>query len=69
MSNQYRNTPTEQLEKMWNDKRLSLAIGAKGRDFQKDLDAVFEMRQELDRRKGERLPTTSIEFSEEYTTD
>lgn len=63
----YRDVPTPELERMWNEKRLSLKIGAGFRD---GLDDVYEMRQELDRRKGEKVESPRVvDFEGEYTTD
>lgn len=62
----FRDVPTPELERMWNEKRLSLKIGA---GFRERLDDVYEMRRELDRRRGEVPQAKDVDFGKEYVTD
>lgn len=61
----YKHIPTEKLEQMWNQRRLRLRMGE---HFKSDMDEVYEMRRELDRRRGDTPPGEEINF-EKYTTD
>lgn len=65
----YRDVPTTELERMWNEKRLSLKIGADSSVFRGELDEVYEMRRELDRRRGEVPQAKDVDFGKEYVTD
>lgn len=58
----YRDIPLEELEKMWNERRMHIRIGTS------DMDEVFEMRREIDRRKGNHNPSTDVNY-ESYLTD
>lgn len=62
----YKNIPTQELEKMWNEKRLSITGGP---GFRKDMDEVFSMKKELDRRKGDIPKGQQVNFEQQYLTD
>ena len=68
MSN-YKDISTSELEKMWNERRLSLKISSDPSVFRKGMDEVFAMRRELDRRLGEKKPSVDVNFEREYVTD
>lgn len=64
MSN-YSNIPTPMLESMWREKCRHIREGHR---LPGDMDEVFLMRRELDKRSGVRNPTTEINY-EKYLTD
>jgi len=66
---EFKHLSTEELEKLWNEKRLSLKITSDKKVFQEGLDEVYAMKKELDRRKGIKNPTEDVNFSKEYLTD
>lgn len=66
MSKDYKSIPTPELERMWNEKRLSIRIG---KYFQEDMNEVYAMRKELDRRAGNEIPPVFVNFEKENLTD
>lgn len=66
---EFKHLSTEELEKLWNEKRLSLKTTSDKKVFQEGLDEVYAMKKELDRRKGIKNPTEDVNFSKEYLTD
>lgn len=62
----YKDIPTQELKKLWEQQRNKVVNHSHS---QADYDILFEMRKELDRRKGERNPQVDINFEQNYTTD
>lgn len=65
----YKSLSLPELVKKWQKKRMKLAqTDDKNRKFE-DIEELFAMRKEIDRRKGEKKPTVNINFADEYLTD
>lgn len=69
MSNDYRSMPTEKLLRKWEALRNRLSRVSVAHRNQADVDALLEMRMELDRRNDEHKPIVDINFSNDYLTD
>lgn len=63
MSN-YSNIPTQMLESMWKEKFRHIREGHR---MPGDMDELFLMRRELDKRSGVTNPSTYINFEETLT--
>ena len=64
MIKDYKSIPTPELERMWDKKRMSIRIGE---HFREDLDDVYAMRKELDRRAGNEIPPVFVNFEKNIT--
>lgn len=69
MAKDYKGIPTPELERMWNERRLSMKIGADRSMFRRDMEEVYAMRRELDRRRGDVAPSSDVNFEQKYLTD
>ena len=54
---------------MWQSKRLDIAKAKDGKPAFEDVEELFAMRRELDRRSGKKNPTIEVNFEEDYLTD
>lgn len=70
MSISYRDVPTPELVRMWEDERERLLAGD-GRGVLKpsDYDHLLAMRRELDHRRGDVNPSVEVNFERDYLTD
>lgn len=69
MGHQYDGTPLVTLEAMWDEKRRRIAELPACDRLPSEMEELFTMRREIDKRKGYRNPIVDINFSEEYLTD
>lgn len=65
MSAEYRSLSTAELEQRWNGLRLKIESQNGGLS---DIDALYAIRRELDRRRGESSPIVEVNF-EEYVKE
>lgn len=66
MSTDYKKIETPELKRLWEAQRNKVVNHS---HTQGDLDELFAMKKELDRRKGEKNPIVDINFEQHYTTD
>lgn len=69
MPNDYRDCPTVTLIARWEALRDKLkSLPQEDRDVS-DLDALWEMRREIDRRRDVPKPKVDVNFANDYLTD
>ena len=61
MVNKYRTIPTEELVRMWRERRTMVQAP-------ETIGELVDIRKELDRRKGNGNPSSSVDF-EQFVTD
>lgn len=60
----YKDTPTKELKMMWESLRNKLINGGEKEEY----ESLYELRKEIERRKGNSLPPKDINYSD-YLTD
>lgn len=69
MGHKYDGIPLAMLEAKWAEKRRRIAELKPEDRLPSDMDELFSMRKEIERRKGNKNPVVNVNFSEEYLTD
>ena len=69
MKQKYDGLSLSTLEAMWENKRLVIAEMPKENILPGDLEALFSLRREIDRRKGHKPPVADVNFPEQYIPD
>ena len=69
MGRKYDGIPLAMLEAEWAEKRRRIAELKPEDRLPSDMDELFSMRKEIERRKGNKNPVVNVNFSEEYLTD
>ena len=69
MGNDFRSLPTSRLIAMWERLRDDIKATSPSERSSRDLEVLWELRREIDRRDDIPKPTIDINFASDYISD